>query len=154
MDWATRKVLSWRPSNILHADFCVETLNDAIAKHGPREIMNTDQSGQLPRSTWITTLTGVGARLLMDMRGRYLDFIFIERLCRSLTQETIYREENKDGFHARKVVKSWMIFYNTERPHFALDRRMQHEAYWSSLKEQKRKMKPKPNTPYKAVNLF
>ena len=137
MGWASRKVLSWRLSNTMHADFCVEALNEAIAKHGPPEIMKTDQGSQFTGSAWITTLSETGVRISMDGRGRYLDNIFIERLWRSLKQEAIYLEEITDGFHARRVVKSWMAFYNSDRPHAALDRRTPDEAYWSSLDKQK-----------------
>ncbi|WP_353346657.1 IS3 family transposase [Litorivita sp. NS0012-18] len=137
MDWATRKVLSWRLSNTMHADFCVDALNEAIAKYGPPEIMNTDQGSQFTGSAWITTLTDAGVRISMDGRGRYLDNIFIERLWRSLKQEAIYLEEISDGFQARRVIKNWMAFYNAERPHSALDRQTPNEAYWTSLEEQK-----------------
>nr|WP_227538428.1 IS3 family transposase [Tritonibacter mobilis] len=137
MDWATRKVLSWRLSNTMHADFCVEALKEAMAKHGPPEIMNTDQGSQFTGSAWITTLTEVGVRISMDGRGRYLDNIFIERLWRSLKQEAIYLEEITDGFQARRVVKNWMAFYNTRRPHSALDRQTPDDAYWAGLAEQK-----------------
>ena len=121
MDWATRRVLSWRLSNTMHADFCVDALNEALAKHGPPEIMNTDQGSQFTGSAWITTLTEAGVRISMDGRGRYLDNIFIERLWRSLKQEAIYLEEISDGFQARRVIKNWMEFYNTERPHSCID---------------------------------
>ncbi|MEL6432654.1 MAG: IS3 family transposase [Pseudomonadota bacterium] len=137
MDWATRKVLSWRLSNTMHADFCVDALNEAITKHGPPEIMNTDQGSQFTGSAWITALSEAGVRISMDGRGRYLDNIFIERLWRSLKQEAIYLEEISDGFLARHVIKNWMAFYNTKRPHSALDRRTPDEAYWTGLEEQK-----------------
>lgn len=137
MDWATRKVLSWRLSNTMHADFCVEALNEAIAKHNPPEIMNTDQGSQFTGSAWIATLNEAGVRISMDGRGRYLDNIFIERLWRSLKQEAIYLEEITDGFQARRVVKDWMAFYNTKRPHSGLDRRTPDDAYWAGLEEQK-----------------
>ncbi len=107
MDWATRKVLSWRLSNAMNADFCVEALNEA------------------------------GVRISVDERGRYLDNIFIERHWHSLEQEAIYLEEINDGFQARRVIKNWMTFYNTERPHSALDRRTPDEAYWIGLEGQK-----------------
>ena len=84
-----------------------------------------------------TTLTEAGVRISMDGRGRYLDNIFIERLWRSLKQEAIYLEEIHDGFQARRVVKKWMSFYNTERPHSALDRQTPDDAYWAALEEQK-----------------
>ena len=135
MDWAARKVLSRRLSNTMHADFCVEALKEAMAKHGSPEIMNTDQGSQFTGSAWITTLTEVGVRISMDGRGRYLDNIFIERLWRSLKQEAIYLEEISDGFQARRVVKNWMAFYNTRRPHSALDRQTPDDAYWAGLEE-------------------
>ncbi len=133
MDWAARKVLSWRLPNTMHADFCVDALNEAIARYGPPEIMNTDQGSQFTGSAWITTLTEAGLRISMDGRGRYLDNIFIERLWRSLKQQAIYLEEINDGFQARRVVKNRMAFYNAERPHFALDRRTPDEAYWATI---------------------
>jgi len=135
MDWHTRKVLSWRISNTLEADFCVEALNEAIHKFGPPEIMNTDQGSQFTGSAWITTLTEAGVRISMDGRGRYLDNIFIERLWRSLKQEAIYLEEINEGFRARRVIKGWMAFYNTSRPHSALDRQTPDDAYWAGLEE-------------------
>ena len=137
MDWATRNVLSWRLSNTMHADFCVDALNEAIAKHGPSEIMNTDQGSQFTGSAWITTLTEAGVRISMDGRGQYLDNIFIERLWRSLKQEAIYLEEISEGFQARRVIKNWMAFYNTERPHSALDRQTPDDGYWAGLEQQK-----------------
>lgn len=142
MDWSTRKVLSWRLSNTMHADFCVDALNEdalneAIARYGPPEIMNTDQGSRFTGSAWITTLTEAGVRISMDGRGRYLDNIFIEPLWRSLKQEAIYLEKINDGFQARRVVKNRMAFYNAERPHSALDRRRPDEAYWTGLEEQK-----------------
>ena len=135
MDWATRKVLSWRLSNTMHADFCVEALKEAMAKHGPPEIMNTDQGSQFTGSAWITTLTEVGVRISMDGRGRYLDNICIECLWQSPKQEAIYLEEISDGFQARRVVRIWMAFYNTRRPHSALDRQTPDDAYWAGLEE-------------------
>jgi len=135
MDWATRKVLSWRLSNTMHASFCVETLQEAIARFGPPEIMNTDQGSQFTGSGWITTLTEAGVRVSMDGRGRCMDNIFIERLWRSLKQEAIYLEELSDGFKAQRVIRNWMAFYNTERPHSALEHRTPKEAYWPSQNE-------------------
>jgi transposase InsO family protein len=73
MDWATRKVLSWRISNTMQADFRVDTLKEAIWKYGPPEIMNMDQASQFTGADWITTLTDARVRVSMDGRGRYLD---------------------------------------------------------------------------------
>ena len=129
MDWATRKVLSWRLSNTMHADFCVEALNEALERYGPPEIMNTDQGSQFTGAAWITTLTEAGVRISMDGQGRCMDNIFIERLWRSLKQEAIYLTEITDGFHARRVIRDWIDFYNEKRPHTALGRRTPDEAY-------------------------
>lgn len=135
MDWATRKVLAWRLSNTMHASFCVEALKEAITKYGPPEIMNTDQGSQFTGTAWITTLTDAGVRVSMDGRGRCMDNIFIERLWRSLKQEAIYLTELQDGFHARWVIKDWFSFYNTHRPHSALEHRTPVEAYWADRSE-------------------
>ena len=132
MDWATRKVLSWRLSNTMDASFCKEALDVAITKYGPPEIMNTDQGSQFTGSAWITTLTEVGVKISMDGRGRYLDNIFIERLWRSLKQEAMYLYELTDGFVAERVIREWIKFYNIDRPHTALDKRTPDEAYFDS----------------------
>jgi putative transposase len=130
MDWATRKVLSWRLSNTMHASFCVEALEEAVARYGPPGIMNTDQGSQFTGSAWITTLAEAGVRASMDGRGRCMDNIFIERLWRSLKQEAVYLAEIEDGFHARRVIGEWVAFYNADRPHSALEHRTPDEAYW------------------------
>jgi putative transposase len=137
MDWATRKVLAWRLSNTLDASFCVEALDEAIAKYGKPEIMNTDQGSQFTGSAWITTLTETDVKISMDGRGRYLDNIFIERLWRSLKQEAVYLHELQDGFQAKRVIKDWIRFYNTERPHTALDKRTPEDAFFDTEGTQK-----------------
>ena len=150
MDWATRKVLAWRLSNTLVASFCVEALKEAIAKYGKPEIMNTDQGSQFTGAAWITTLTEANIKISMDGRGRYLDNIFpshgllanhcramIERLWRSLKQEAVYLHELQDGFHAKRVIKDWIRFYNSERPHTALDKRPPDNAFFDAERSQK-----------------
>lgn len=130
MDWATCKVLAWRLSNALDASFCKEALDEAIAKYGQPEIMNTDQGSQFTGSAWITTLSDAKVKISMDGRGRYLDNIFIERLWRSLKQEAVYLHELTDGFVAKRVIREWITFYNTDRPHTALEKRTPDEAYF------------------------
>ena len=93
--------------------------------------MNTDQGSQFTGADWITVLKDHGARISMDGRGCYLDNIFIERLWRSLKQEAVYLEELTDGFKARLVIKNWICFYNTERPHSSIEYRTPREAYWT-----------------------
>lgn len=90
MEWRTRKVLSWRISNTLEADFCVEALNKALHKFGPPEIMNTDQGSQFTSFAWTDRLRRSGVRISMDGKGRFLDNIFIERLWRTLKYECVY----------------------------------------------------------------
>ena len=90
MDWFTRKVLAWRISNTLEADFCIEALNEAVHRFGPPEIMNTDQGSQFTSFAWTDRLKRIGTRISMDGKGRCLDNIFIERLWRSLKYECVY----------------------------------------------------------------
>jgi len=112
-------------------------LNEAIAKYGKPEIMNTDQGSQFTGAAWITTLTEANLKISMDGRGRYLDNIFIERLWRSLKQEAVYLHELQDGFQAKRVIKEWITFYNTERPHTALDKRSPDDAFFDTERTQK-----------------
>ena len=137
MDWATRHVLSWRLSNTMDAGFCVEALNDALARYGRPEIFNTDQS--LPRARpggsqftsheFTGVLKDADVTISMDGRGRCMDNIFIERLWRSLKYEAVYLHELTDGFKADRVITEWIDFYNTVRPHSALAGRTPAEAY-------------------------
>ncbi len=133
MDWATRHVLSWRLSNTMDADFCVDALKDAIELYGPPQIFNTDQGSQFTSQSFTSTLSNAGIKISMDGRGRYLDNIFIERLWRSLKYEAIYLTEMTDGFKARRVITGWMDFYNTIRPHSSLDGQTPNQAYWQSV---------------------
>lgn len=107
----------------------VEALEEALAKHGKPEIMNKDQGSQYTGADWITTLTKADIKVSMDGRGRYLDNIFIERLWRSLKQEAVYLHEITDGFQAKRIIDNWIGFYNSERPHTALDKRTPDIAY-------------------------
>lgn len=132
MDWATRHVLSWRLSNTMDADFCVEALKEAIDRYGPPKIFNTDQGSQFTSQNFTGVLQDADIRISMDGRGRYLDNIFIERLWRSLKYEAIYLTEMSDGFKAQRVIMDWVDFYNTIRPHSSLDAMTPHEAYWKS----------------------
>ena len=110
----------------MHADFCIEALKEALVRFGTPEIMNTDQRSQFTGSAWVSALTDAGARISMDGRERCMDNIFIERLWRSLKQEAIYLEELTDGFKALSVIRDWINFYNTERPHLNAERPRTH----------------------------
>ena len=129
MDWASRHVLAWRLSNTLDAGFCVEALNEALARYGKPEIFNTDQGSQFTSAGFTGTLADVGVAISMDGRGRCMDNIFIERLWRSLKYEAVYLHELTDGLRAQRVIDDWIAFYNGERPHSALADRTPAEAY-------------------------
>ena len=128
MDWASRHVLAWRLSNTLDAGFCVEALDDALARHGPPEIFNTDQGSQFTSGAFTGRLQAAGIQISMDGRGGCMDNIFIERLWRSLKYEAVYLHELADGLKARRVIGEWIGFYTTERPHSALGGRTPAEA--------------------------
>ena len=129
MDWATRHVLAWRLSNTMDAGFCIEALNDALTRYGRPEIFNTDQGSQFTSFEFTGVLKDAGVAISMDGRGRYIDNIFIERLWRSLKYEAVYLHDLTDGFAAERVIREWIGFYNTVRPHSALAGRTPVEAY-------------------------
>ena len=129
MDWATRHVLAWRLSNTMDAGFCVEALEEAMARYGKPAIFNTDQGSQFTSIDFTGVLKDAKVAISMDGRGRCMDNIFIERLWRSLKYEAVYLHEMTDGFVAKRVIGNWIDFYNTERPHSALDGATPAEAY-------------------------
>lgn len=129
MDWATRHVLAWRLSNTMDSRFCVEALREAMAQHGKPEMFNTDQGSQFTSFDFTGVLKDADIAISMDGRGRCMDNIFIERLWRSLKYEAVYLHELIDGFVAERVIGQWIDFYNTVRPHSALDGATPAEAY-------------------------
>jgi putative transposase len=128
IDWYTRYVLSWRLSNTLDADFCVEALEDALRKGTP-EIFNTDQGSQFTGEAFTGLLESRGIKVSMDGKGSYSDNLFIERLWRTVKYEEVYLKAYQDGTDARRSFDSYFCFYNTERPHQALGYRTPAEAY-------------------------
>lgn len=130
MDWATRKVLTWRLSNTLDAEPCVDALTEAIARLGAPEIMNTDQGSQFTSWAWTNALRQAGVRISMDGKGRFLDNIFVERLWRSLKYECVYLHAWSGGSEARRGIGAWIDFYNQRRPHTALAGRTPDAVYW------------------------
>jgi len=133
MDWFTRKVLAWRISNTLEADFCVEALNEAIHRFGAPEIMNTDQGSQFTSFAWTDRLKRVGTRISMDGKGRCLDNIFIERLWRSLKYECVYLHAWETGSQAKVRIARWITFYNHQRPHAAHGGQPPAVVYFKSI---------------------
>ena len=135
IDWFTRKVLSWRLSNTLEADFCVDALNEAMAKYGAPEIMNTDQGSQFTSFAWTECLRRSGVRISMDGKGRFLDTIFVERLWRSLKYECVYLHAWETGSQARVDIGKWIEFYNHKRPHRAHAGKPPAVVYWAKRDE-------------------
>lgn len=130
MDWHSRKILSWRLSNTLEADFCVEALKEALERFGRPEIFNTDQGCQFTSFEFVETLKDAGIRISMDGKGRWMDNVMIERLWRSMKYENIYLNAYETGSEARTGLGNWIDFYNRKRPHSSLDDRTPDQAYW------------------------
>ena len=129
MDWSTRKVLSWRVSNTMDVEFCIEALEEALGRFGRPEIFNTDQGSQFTSPRFTGVLQAAGVRISMDGRGRWMDNVFIERLWRSLKYECIYLHAFETGTDLRAGLTSWIGYYNARRPHSTLAGRTPDEAY-------------------------
>jgi putative transposase len=130
MDWCSRYVLSWRLSNTLDSDFCVEALAEALRKGRP-DVLNTDQGAQFTAEAFTGMLDRHGVRISMDGKGRYSDNLFVERLWRTVKYEEVYLKAYQDGREARTAIGDYFRFYNTQRPHQALGYRTPGEAYAS-----------------------
>lgn len=130
MDWGSRMVLSWRLSNSLDAEFCVEALREALVRYGKPEIFNTDQGSQFTSTEFTKVLEDAGIRISMDGKGRWVDNVMIERLWRTLKYECVYLHAFETGGEARTVIGKWLGEYNEERPHSSLDDKTPYEAYW------------------------
>ena len=129
MDWATRRVLSWRVSNTMDVEFCIEALEEALAQHGRPGVFNTDQGSQFTSPRFTGVLLAAGVRVSMDGRGRWMDNVFIERLWRSLKYECVYLHAFETGSELRAGLSKWIGYYNTRRPHSTLAGRTPDEAY-------------------------
>ena len=130
LDVASRKVLSWRLSTTLTTDFCVEALEEALAKYGRPEIFNTDQGSQFTSDEWTGTLKAAGVTISMDGKGAWRDNVFVERLWRSVKYEEVYLRAYASVADARVSIGRYLDFFNTRRPHSSLDRRTPDEAYF------------------------
>ena len=128
MDWFSRYVLSWRLSNTLEKDFCLEALDEALVVSHP-EIFNTDQGSQFTSPEFTGRLLERGIAVSMDSKGRVFDNIFIERLWRTVKYEEIYLRHYQSAKEAKAGLKNYFAFYNTERPHSSLGYFTPAEAY-------------------------
>ncbi len=137
MDWASRKVLSWRLSNTLDASFCIDVLEDAIALYGVPEIFNTDQGSQFTSEEFTRILINNGISISMDGKGRWKDNVFVERLWKSVKYEEVYLKAYGSLAEARKGLSEYFEFYNRRRHHQGLDSKTPDMVYWATLpKEQ------------------
>jgi putative transposase len=130
MDWYSRKVLAWRLSNTMTADFCVEALTEALAHFGAPELFNTDQGSQFTSVAFTDVLLNAGIHISMDGKGRWLDNVFIERLWRTLKYEEIYLSAYDTVADASAGIGRYLDFYNSRRPHQTLGRRTPDEVYF------------------------
>ena len=132
MDWYSRKVLAWRVSNTMDADFCVEALEEAIRRYGAPDIFNTDQGAQFTSDAFTGVLKDADIRISMDGKGRWVDNVFVERLWRSLKYEEVYLKAYDTVAEARLGIGNYFRFYNRERRHQSLDRQTPDQVYEGS----------------------
>ncbi|MGU3330497.1 IS3 family transposase [Methylobacterium mesophilicum] len=133
IDWFSRRVLSWRLPITMEADFCVEAVEEAFARHGKPEIFNTDQGSQFTSHAFTSVLLNAEIATSMDGRGVWRDNIFVERLWRSVKYEEIYLRTYDTVSTARASIGRYLAFYNGRRPHSSLDRRTPDQAYFDRL---------------------
>ena len=133
MDWYSRKVLSWRVSNTLDTDFCIEAVEEAIGRYGTPKIFNTDQGSQFTTQAFTGLLQYNDINISMDGRGRVQDNIFIERLWWTLKYQYIYLWSFDNRTELREGLQRWFRFYNQERFHQALDEHTTDEVYFRTL---------------------
>ena len=133
VDWATRRVLSWRLSITMEVGFCIEAVEEALAKHGKPEIFNTDQGSQFTSADFTGLLLGQGITISMDGRGAWRDNVFVERLWRSVKYEEVYLRAYDGVADARTSLGRYLAFYNGIRPHSSLDARTPDDAYFNHV---------------------
>ena len=133
MDWASRRILAFRLSNTMTADFCVEALEEAIGRHGAPEIVNTDQGSQFTGSEFIGKLKAHEIAISMDGKGAWRDNVFIERFWKTLKYDEVYLRAYDTVSEARASIARYVSFYNERRPHSSLEDRTPDTAYFAAL---------------------
>jgi putative transposase len=132
IDWFSRKVLSWRISITMDKAFCIEAVEEALARYGRPDIFNTDQGSQFTSAAFTGLLLGNGIKISMDGKGAWRDNVFVERLWRSVKYEEVYLHAYDSVAQARTSIGRYIDgFYNSLRPHSSLDRRTPDQAYFN-----------------------
>ncbi len=133
VDWFSRRVLAWRVSITMETEFCLEAVEEALAKHGKPEIFNTDQGSQFTSIGFTGLLRDNGIAISMDGKGAWRDNVFVERLWRSVKYEEIYLRAYESVSQARASIGQYLDFYNRRRPHSSLDHQTPDRAYFDNL---------------------
>ena len=133
VDWFSRRVLSWRLSITLEADFCIEAVEEALALHGNPDNFNTDQGSQFTSIAFTQILKDAEIAISMDGKGAWRDNVFVERLWRTVKYEEVYLHAYGNVPQARAAPGKYLAFYNTKRPHSSLDRQTPGQAYFNAL---------------------
>jgi putative transposase len=132
LDWFSRRVLSWRVSITMEASFCIETLEEALVKHGKPDIVNTDQGSQFTCEAFTDVLHKNEIRISMDGKGAWRDNVFVERLWRTVKYEEVYLRAYDSVSDARASLGRYLDLYNRRRPHSSLDDMTPDQAYFGS----------------------
>ena len=133
VDWFSRRVLAWRVSIDMAVDFCLEAVEEAMARHGKPDIFNTDQGSQFTSVAFTGVLADNGIAISMDGRGAWRDNVFVERLWRSVKYEEVYLRAYDSVSQARASLGRYLDFYNRKRPHSSLDARTPDRAYFGGM---------------------
>ncbi len=133
VDWFSRRVLSWQVSITMEVEFCLDAVEEALARHGKPEIFNTDQGNQFTSAAFTGLLLENAIAISMDGRGAWRDNVFVERLWRSVKYEDVYLRAYDSVAEARAALGRYLDFYNSKRPHSSLDARTPDNAYFNHL---------------------
>lgn len=132
VDWFSRKVLAWRLSITMDTAFCIEAVEDAMARFGKPEIFNTDQGSQFTSREFTGLLIAADIRISMDGKGAWRDNVFVERLWKSVKYEEVYLRAYASVSEARASIGRYLDFFNTRRPHQGLGRQTPDQAYFNA----------------------
>jgi putative transposase len=137
LDWYSRRVLSWRLSNTLTTDFCIEAVEEAMRLYGRPDILNTDQGSQFTSADFTGLLEANGIRVSMDGKGCWRDNVFVERLWRTIKYEEVYLHAYGSMDEAKRHLREYLKFYNSIRPHRSLDGRTPDAVYYEGAEAEK-----------------